>query len=85
MGFPPPPSVCGVGPTPLPRPERLYFAFANPIASARFGRRYDDTAAARALRDEVKQATLMGVQFLPDERDLDPHRGVIARLRHRTD
>ena len=37
--------------------------------------------AARALRDEVKQAILVGIQFLRDERDQDPHRSLLSRLR----
>jgi 1-acyl-sn-glycerol-3-phosphate acyltransferase len=85
MGFPTPPIVRGVGLTPIPRPERLYFGFGQPIDSTRFGDRYDDTAAARALRDEVKQAILLGIQFLRDERDLDPNRGLIARLLRRAE
>jgi 1-acyl-sn-glycerol-3-phosphate acyltransferase len=83
MGFPTPPVVRGVGPTPIPRPERLYFWFGEPIDPARFGDRFDDTAAARALRDEVKGAILLGVQFLRDERDQDPNRGLLTRLRGR--
>jgi 1-acyl-sn-glycerol-3-phosphate acyltransferase len=82
MGFPTPPIVRGVGLTPIPRPERLYFWFDEPIDTARFGGRYDDTAAAQALRDEVKQAILGGIQYLRDERDVDPNRGLMARLRH---
>ncbi len=83
MGFPTPPVVRGVGPTAVPRPERLYFWFGEPIGTVRFGGRYDDTAAARALRDEVKRAILVGIQFLRDERDEDPNRGLFARLRRR--
>ena len=41
--------------------------------------RYDD-AAAHALRDEVKRAILLGIQFLRDERDRDPDRGLLRRL-----
>ena len=85
LGFQPPPIVRGVGLTPLPRPERLYFWFDEPIDSTRFGSRYNDTAGARALRDDVKDAILTGIQFLRDQRDLDPNRGVMARLRRRTD
>jgi 1-acyl-sn-glycerol-3-phosphate acyltransferase len=83
MGFPTPPVVRGVGPTPIPRPERLYFWFGEPIDTTRFGSRFDDTSAARALRDEVKRAILVGVQFLRDERDQDPNRGLLTRLRRR--
>jgi 1-acyl-sn-glycerol-3-phosphate acyltransferase len=85
MGFPTPPIVRGVGLTPIPRPERLYFWFHEPIDSSRFGSRYDDTGAARALRDEVKLAILTGIQFLRDERDQDPNRGLIPRLRGRAE
>jgi 1-acyl-sn-glycerol-3-phosphate acyltransferase len=85
MGFPTPPIVRGVGPTPLPRPERLYFWFGEPIDSACFGERYDDTAAARALRDEVKRAILVGIQFVRDQREADPNRRLLARLRHRAE
>jgi 1-acyl-sn-glycerol-3-phosphate acyltransferase len=83
MGFPTPPIVRGVGPTPIPRPERLYFWLGEPIDSSRLGARYDDTAAAQALRDEVKEAILLGIQFLRDERDQDPARSVFSRLRRR--
>ncbi|MGP0053675.1 MAG: lysophospholipid acyltransferase family protein [Solirubrobacteraceae bacterium] len=85
MGFPTPPVVHGVGPTPIPRLERLYFWFGEPIDSATFGNRFDDTCAARALRDEVKQAILVGIQFLRDERDQDPHRSLPSRLRDRSE
>ena len=80
MGFPTPPIVRGIGPTPIPRPERLYFWFGEPIDTRSMSGRYDDTAAARALRDEVKRAILLGIQFLRDERDRDPDRGLLRRL-----
>jgi 1-acyl-sn-glycerol-3-phosphate acyltransferase len=85
MGFAPPPVVRGVGLTPLPRPERLYFWFGEPIDTTRYRGSDDDTAAACELRDEVKLAILLGIQFLRDERDLDPNRGLLARLRRRGD
>jgi 1-acyl-sn-glycerol-3-phosphate acyltransferase len=85
MGFPTPPIVRGLGPTPIPRPERLYFWFGERIDTSRYGGRYEDTAAAQALRDEVKQAILVGIQFLRDERDADPNRSLVARLTGRAD
>lgn len=85
IGFPTPPIVRGVGLTPIPRPERLYFWFGDPIDTTRFGSRFDDTTAARALRDEVKQAILAGIQFLRDERDQDPSRNLLRRLRRHSD
>jgi len=81
-GFPTPPVVRGIGLTPIPRLDRLYFWLGEPIDSGHFGRRFDDAAAARALRDEVRQAILNGIQFLRDERDQDPNRGLTSRLLH---
>ena len=80
VGIPVPPVVRGVGPTPLPRPERLYFWFGEPIDTKRFARRRDDPDAARAVRDETKQAIEAGIEFLLAERDADPNRGLVSRL-----
>ena len=79
MGFPTPPVVRGVGLTGIPRPERLYFWFGEPVDTTRFADHNDDTAA-RTVRDEVKQAVLAGIQFLRDERDKDPDRDLAKRL-----
>jgi len=84
MGFPTPPIVRGVGLTAIPRPERPYFWFGEPIDTSSLGGRYDDVAAARALRDEVKRAILLGIQYLRDERDQDPDRGMLRRLTRRS-
>jgi len=81
MGFPAPPVVRGIGLTGIPRPERLYFWFDEPIDTTRFAGQDDDTAA-RTLRDEVKRAVLAGIQFLRDERDQDPDRYLTNRLLH---
>ena len=67
--------VRGLGPTPLPRPERLYFWFGDPIPTA--GREPED------VRDEVKAAIEGGIAFLHDERENDPNRGLLPRLRRR--
>lgn len=80
LGFPTPPIVRGVGLTPIPRPERLYFWFGEPIDPVSFASRADESAAARAVRDDVKRAILEGIQFLRDERDQDPHRSLLKRL-----
>jgi 1-acyl-sn-glycerol-3-phosphate acyltransferase len=83
LGFPTPPIVRGLGVTPIPRPERLYFWFGEPIDTTRFGSSFDDMSAARALRDEVKGAIVAGIQFLREQRDQDPNRTLLARMRHR--
>ena len=82
MGFPTPPVVRGVGLTGIPRPERLYFWFGEPIDTTGFAGQNDDTAA-RAVRDEVKQSVMAGIQFLRDERDKDPDRDLAKRLLRR--
>ena len=82
MVFPTPPVVRGVGLTGIPRPERLYFWFGEPIDTTRFAGQDDDTAA-RTVRDETRQAILAGIQFLRDERDKDPDRDLVKRLLHR--
>jgi 1-acyl-sn-glycerol-3-phosphate acyltransferase len=81
-GFPAPPVVRGVGLTAIPRPERLYFWFGQPVDTTRFAGQDADTAA-RTLRDEVKHSILAGIQFLRDERDHDPGRDLVKRLLHR--
>ena len=80
-GWPIPSVVRGLGLSPLPRPERLYFWFGDPIDTARFGRRAEDDDAARTLRDEVRAAVEGGIAFLHEERDRDPDRGLTSRLR----
>jgi 1-acyl-sn-glycerol-3-phosphate acyltransferase len=78
-GFPAPPLVRGVGLTPIPRPERLYFWFGEPIDTTRFAGQ-DIDAAARAVRDEVRRSVRTGIQFLHDEREHDPDRALVKRL-----
>lgn len=83
VGIPLPPIVRGVGPTPLPRPERLYFWFGEPIATTHVAR--GDADAVRAVRDETRQAIEGGIEFLLAERETDPNRGLAARLRRKPD
>jgi len=79
VGLPLPPIAHGIGPTLIPRPERLYFWFGEPIDTVRFDGRADDDDAARQLRDEVRRAVQSGIEFLLAERDADPQRGLIRR------
>jgi len=82
VGLPLPPLVRGIGPTLLPRPERLYFWFGEPVDTSGYGGAGDDDTAARAVRDEVKAAVEEGIQTLFSERECDPHRGLLTRLWH---
>jgi 1-acyl-sn-glycerol-3-phosphate acyltransferase len=80
VGLPLPPIGVGLGPM-LPRPERMYFWFGEPIDTLRFAGRADDAAAVQAVRDETRAAIEAGIEFLRSERRADPRRGLAARLR----
>ena len=82
VGLPLPPIARGIRPTLIPRPERLYFWFGEPIDTAGFDGRAEDDDAARQLRDEVRVAVHSGIEFLLAEREVDPRRGVIRRMLH---
>ncbi len=82
LGLPLPPIAHGIGPTLIPRPERLYFWFGEPIDTGRFDGRAEDDDAARQLRDEVRRAVQSGIEFLLSEREADPRRSVIRRTLH---
>ncbi len=64
----------GLGPTLIPRPERLYFGFGRPIATRKLKTLAEDPQACAALRDRVRDAVSQQVEFLLCERDQDPHR-----------
>jgi 1-acyl-sn-glycerol-3-phosphate acyltransferase len=74
------PLVRGVGPTPLPKPQRLYFWFGEPIPTAQHEGRHEDEAVVRAVRDQVKSEIERGIEFLLAERERDPKRGLVKRL-----
>jgi 1-acyl-sn-glycerol-3-phosphate acyltransferase len=73
------PIVRGIGLTPVPRPERLYFWFGEPIST----REYDGVADednARELRARTGASIVGGLSFLFDERENDPERSLLQRL-----
>jgi 1-acyl-sn-glycerol-3-phosphate acyltransferase len=66
-----PPITRGIGPTLIPRAERLYFWFGEPIAPPP-ARAAEDAAAARAVRDVVKLTVEGGIQLLLARRECEP-------------
>jgi 1-acyl-sn-glycerol-3-phosphate acyltransferase len=74
------PLLRGLGPTPLPRPQRIYGRFSAPIDASAFGSSWEDTDGARALRDTVRAAVEQGIADLQAERELDPARRLGPRL-----
>jgi uncharacterized protein (DUF952 family) len=74
------PLVKGIGPTPLPRPERFYFRFEAPIETASYEGRWDDAASCADLRDRVKASIEHSIEQSLAERERDPGRRLGARL-----
>lgn len=72
------PIVRGIGPTPIPRPERQYYWFGGAIQTD--GVAADDDRAITRIRDETRAAIEGGITFLLGERDRDPDRSVVRRL-----
>jgi 1-acyl-sn-glycerol-3-phosphate acyltransferase len=72
-----PPVVRGLGGTPLPRPERLYFWFGPPIHPPAPDAGAD---AVWAFREQVRQAVEGGLDTLDAHRAQDPSRRVEDRL-----
>ena len=70
----------GIGPTPLPRPERMYFRFEPPIETASYEERWDNPARCEDLRDRVKAAIERSIEQSLAERERDPNRQLLARL-----
>lgn len=75
-----PPLSRGTGPAGLPRLERQYFLFGEPIRTERFAGRHDDPAACRALRQAVAAAIEGGIARLQEVRAGDPERYPVQRL-----
>jgi len=76
------PLVFGVGPTIVPRPDRLYFHFGEPVRTDHLGGRYTDDELVLDLRDRVREAVEEGIRFLLDERERDPGRTLSGRIRN---
>ena len=75
-----PPIVRGIGLTSIPRPERLYFWFGDPIPTDQYDGVADE-ANAREVRSRAANAIESAIKFLLDERESDPGRSLINRLR----
>ena len=74
------PLLRGLGPTPLPRPQRIYGRISAPIDASAFGSSWEDNDGAGALRDAVRAAVAQGIADLQAERELDAARRLAPRL-----
>lgn len=68
----------------IPRPERLYFRFGEPIPTAHLRGREDDDLLCRALRDQVRSEIEFGITELQRIQADDADRHVGARVRKGT-
>jgi 1-acyl-sn-glycerol-3-phosphate acyltransferase len=73
------PLARGLGPTPLPRPERFYFGFGEPVPTRHYGGEASDDAA-REVRDRVRAAVEDRIDALLAYRRDDPRRLLGPRL-----
>lgn len=64
----------GMGPTPLPRPERIYMQIMEPIQMAPFDGCEEDEEVLRQVRGLVHGAISRGIDELKHYRETDPHR-----------
>lgn len=75
-----PPLVRGIGPTPIPRPERLYFWFGEPVSTAEHVGSQDDDALCLEVRGQVHASVDAGLDALKQHRSQDPKRSWVPRL-----
>lgn len=72
--------VRGVGLTPVPRPERQYYWFGEPIDTTEFMGQQADDNAARRVRARAAAAIEHGIELMLAERAADPNRSLVGRL-----
>jgi len=75
-----PPIATGHGLGPLPRFERQYFLFGEPIDTAPYAGRHTDREACFELRTRVKSAIEHQIEQLREVRASDPERYPVQRL-----
>ena len=78
-----PPVVRGLGPTVIPRPEKLYFSIGKPIGMARYQGQVDDPAVLRRARAQVARAVMRLIAELRERRAQDAGPGTLRRLANR--
>jgi len=78
-----PPIARGRGLGPLPRLERQYFLFGDPIDTKPWAGRHEDRAACLELRMQVQGVIEAQIAMLRELRDADPERYPVQRLLRR--
>jgi 1-acyl-sn-glycerol-3-phosphate acyltransferase len=78
-----PPIARGQGPGALPRLERQYFLFGEPITTRSYAGRHEDRDACFELRERVKTVIENQIQVLREVREGDPERYPVQRIMRR--
>jgi len=78
-----PPVARGRGPASLPRLERQYFLFGDPIETGVWAGRHEDRDACFELRTQVQRAIEHQIAQLREVREADPERYPVQRLLRR--
>jgi len=73
------PLVKGVGLTPLPKPQRFYYKFGEPISTKKYNRIANDETT-HELKEEVRAKVLQGIHDLIEIRENDPNKTLFRRL-----
>lgn len=74
------PIAKGIGPTPIPRPEKFYFAFGKPISPAAFFGKQNDREQVWQLRKQVMDALEGEIEKLRQLRAKDKDISLLRRL-----
>jgi len=78
-----PPLVRGLGLTPLPRPEKMYFVVGKPMDTQRYRGRQDDPATLRRVRDRVARQLRALIAEARERRANDRDAGTLRSLLNR--
>jgi 1-acyl-sn-glycerol-3-phosphate acyltransferase len=70
----------GLGLSMVPRPERFYFSFGEPIETAQYKGESDDPAVLADVRDAVKASIEAQLTALLKVQAKDPQRGLVGSL-----
>lgn len=76
-----PPLSFGIGPTPIPRPVRLYFSVGQPINTEHLKGQHDNDDVVWALREQVADEIEQQLKRLAAVRNADPLRGFRQRMK----
>jgi 1-acyl-sn-glycerol-3-phosphate acyltransferase len=75
------PVMRGIGPTAIPRPQRYYFQFREPISVGHLTDQHEDRDVCWALREQVRKEVEAGIEDLRELRKKDPRRSFRRRIR----